>query len=25
MDTEQEAYEKRMRAYKRRLDELTGQ
>ena len=25
MDTEQEAYEKRMQAYKRRLDELTGQ
>lgn len=25
LDTEQEAYEKRMRAYKRRLDELTGQ
>ena len=25
METEQEAYEKRMRAYKRRLDELTGQ
>jgi len=25
MDTEQEAYEKRMRAYKRGLDELTGQ
>ena len=24
-DTEQEAYEKRMQAYKRRLDELTGQ
>jgi hypothetical protein len=24
MDTEQEAYEKRMQAYKRRLDELTG-
>ena len=25
LDTEQEAYEKRMQAYKRRLDELTGQ
>ncbi|MDH3310058.1 MAG: hypothetical protein OEM48_01815 [Gammaproteobacteria bacterium] len=25
MQTEQEAYEKRMQAYKRRLDELTGQ
>ncbi len=25
METEQEAYEKRMQAYKRRLDELTGQ
>lgn len=25
MDTEQEAYERRMQAYKRRLDELTGQ
>lgn len=25
MDTEQEAYEKRMQAYKRRLDELAGQ
>jgi hypothetical protein len=24
-DSEQEAYEKRMQAYKRRLDELTGQ